>query len=95
MSGSLLLSNIHIVTETKVIENGFVGLRDGKIDYISTSPPTGNYEKVYISRENFYLLPGMIDIHIHGGYGADMMDATAEAMNTLADNLPSEGTTSF
>ncbi|MCY7492766.1 N-acetylglucosamine-6-phosphate deacetylase [Bacillus safensis] len=95
MSGSLLLSNIHIVTKTKVIENGFVGLRDGKIDYISTSPPTGNYEKVYISRENFYLLPGMIDIHIHGGYGADMMDATEEAMNTLADNLPSEGTTSF
>ncbi len=66
MSGSLLLSNIHIVTKTEIIENGFVGLRDGKIDYISTSPPTGNYEKVYISRENFYLLPGMIDIHIHG-----------------------------
>ncbi|MEI4789404.1 N-acetylglucosamine-6-phosphate deacetylase [Bacillus sp. FJAT-53060] len=95
MSSSLLLSNIHIVTKTEIIEHGFVGLRDGKIDYISTSPPTGNYEKVYISRENFYLLPGMIDIHIHGGYGADMMDATPEAMNTLADSLPSEGTTSF
>ncbi|WP_353854484.1 N-acetylglucosamine-6-phosphate deacetylase [Bacillus sp. Bos-x628] len=95
MSNSLLLSNIHIVTETRIIQNGFVGLRDGKIDYISTSPPTENYEKVYISRENFYLLPGMIDIHIHGGYGADMMDATPEAMNVLADNLPSEGTTSF
>lgn len=95
MSSSLLLSNIHIVTKTEIIENGFVGLRDGKIDYISTSPPTGNYEKVYISRENFYLLPGMIDIHIHGGYGADMMDATPEAMNTLADHLPAEGTTSF
>lgn len=95
MSSSLLLSNIHIVTKTEIIERGFVGLRDGKIDYISTSPPTGNYEKLYISRENFYLLPGMIDIHIHGGYGADMMDATPEAMNTLADHLPSEGTTSF
>lgn len=95
MNSSLLISNIHVVTKTEIIEHGFVGLRDGKIDYISTTPPTGNYEKVYISRENFYLLPGMIDIHIHGGYGADMMDATPEAMNTLADNLPSEGTTSF
>ncbi|MDM5299561.1 N-acetylglucosamine-6-phosphate deacetylase [Bacillus pumilus] len=95
MSESLLLSNIHIVTKTVIIEHGFVGLRDGKIDYISTTPPTGNYEKVYISRENFYLLPGMIDIHIHGGYGADVMDATPEAMDILAAHLPSEGTTSF
>ncbi|MGE6630173.1 N-acetylglucosamine-6-phosphate deacetylase [Bacillus sp. NPDC077027] len=95
MSDSLLLSHMNIVTEDGIIKNGFVGLRDGKIDYISTTEPTGNYEKVYISRENFYLLPGMIDIHIHGGYGADMMDATHDAMNTLADNLPSEGTTSF
>ena len=69
-------------------------LRDGKIDYISTSPPTGNYEK-YIFPGKLLFTPGMIDIHIHGGYGADMMDATPEAMNTLADHLPAEGTTSF
>lgn len=55
MSGSLLLSNIHIVTKTKIIENGFVGLRDGKIDYISTSPPTGNYKK--------YIFPGKTFIY--------------------------------
>lgn len=57
MSSSLLLSNIHIVTKTEIIENGFVGLRDGKIDYISTSPPTGNYEKYIFPGKTFIYSP--------------------------------------
>jgi N-acetylglucosamine-6-phosphate deacetylase len=45
--------------------------------------------------ENFKVLPGMIDVHIHGANGADVMDGTAEALETMAEALPKEGTTSF
>src|SRR5699024_9709658 len=41
------------------------------------------------------VLPGFIDGHIHGAAGADVMDATEEALDTMASALPKEGTTSF
>nr|WGD65334.1 amidohydrolase family protein [Bacillus subtilis] len=37
----------------------------------------------------------MIDIHIHGGYGADTMDASFSALDIMSSRLPEEGTTSF
>ena len=40
-------------------------------------------------------MPGFIDIHIHGGYGEDAMDASYEGLQHLAESLLSEGTTSF
>src|SRR5690625_659306 len=41
------------------------------------------------------VIPGFIDGHIHGAAGADVMDATEEALDTMAAVLPEEGTTSF
>ncbi|TLS38765.1 N-acetylglucosamine-6-phosphate deacetylase [Pseudalkalibacillus caeni] len=40
-------------------------------------------------------VPGMIDVHIHGASGADTMDATTNALETIAQALAGEGTTSF
>ena len=42
-----------------------------------------------------FVAPGFVDIHIHGSGGADVMDATPEAIATIARILPSTGTTSF
>lgn len=42
-----------------------------------------------------FLLPGFIDTHIHGIQGADVMDATTQAMATIALALAKTGTTSF
>ncbi len=42
-----------------------------------------------------YLAPGFVDIHIHGSGGADTMDATEEALSTIARILPGTGTTAF
>ncbi|MCE4112463.1 N-acetylglucosamine-6-phosphate deacetylase [Yersinia pseudotuberculosis] len=37
------------------------------------------------------LIPGLIDIHIHGRQGADVMDASAEALRPIARALPQTG----
>lgn len=42
-----------------------------------------------------YVSPGFIDIHIHGSGGADVMDATPEALETISTVLLQTGTTSF
>ncbi|PAK71872.1 N-acetylglucosamine-6-phosphate deacetylase, partial [Lentilactobacillus parakefiri] len=48
-----------------------------------------------IDAEGRHIVPGFIDIHIHGGYGEDAMDASYEGLQHLAESLLSEGTTSF
>ncbi|QKS70158.1 N-acetylglucosamine-6-phosphate deacetylase [Paenalkalicoccus suaedae] len=45
--------------------------------------------------EPCYLLPGFIDVHIHGIANADVMDGTEEALDTMQRALVKEGTTSF
>ncbi|QNH40489.1 N-acetylglucosamine-6-phosphate deacetylase [Bacillus sp. PAMC26543] len=95
MADSLLLSGINIVTENEVIKNGYVGVKDGKISAVSTERPKEQYSKEIQGPKDAVLLPGMIDIHIHGGYGADTMDASFSALDAMSSRLPEEGTTSF
>jgi N-acetylglucosamine-6-phosphate deacetylase len=45
--------------------------------------------------EGAFAAPGYIDIHSHGGAGSDIMDATREAIATVARFHLSRGTTSF
>ncbi|AZV49942.1 N-acetylglucosamine-6-phosphate deacetylase [Bacillus halotolerans] len=95
MADSLLLSGISIVTENEVIKNGYVGVKDGKISAVSTERPKEQYAKEIQGPKDAVLLPGLIDIHIHGGYGADTMDASFSALDAMSSRLPEEGTTSF
>ena len=42
-----------------------------------------------------YIAPGFIDMHLHGGGGADVMDGTPEAFATIAKVHAKGGTTSM
>lgn len=42
-----------------------------------------------------YVIPGLVDIHIHGAMGADFSDGTPDAIQTMADFLLQKGVTSF
>lgn len=95
MAESLLIKDIAIVTENEVIKNGYVGINDGKISTVSTERPKEPYSKEIQAPADSVLLPGMIDIHIHGGYGADTMDASFSTLDIMSSRLPEEGTTSF
>lgn len=45
--------------------------------------------------EDYYLVPGFIDIHVHGANGKDVMDGTQEALYEISKALATEGVTSF
>ncbi|WP_270180560.1 N-acetylglucosamine-6-phosphate deacetylase [Alkalihalobacillus sp. CinArs1] len=94
---SFVINRVKIYAEDETIQNGYLKVRNGKIVAIghSNSLETSPDEPVYQAPKNHSLLPGMIDVHIHGANGADTMDATPEAIETIARTLPSEGTTSF
>lgn len=48
-----------------------------------------------IDAENNFVAPGFINVHIHGAAGVDTMDEDIDALQKLADFLPSTGVTSF
>ncbi len=45
--------------------------------------------------EGRYIAPGFIDLHVHGGRGADYMDGTAEAVRTVNRAHAKHGTTTI
>lgn len=95
----LLIKNIQEAYLPKgVIKNASVISENGKITQILTQEEAADVSfsgKVIDAENKLKLLPGFIDGHIHGGYGVDVMDATPETLQTLAEKLPSEGTTSY
>ncbi|WP_442596234.1 N-acetylglucosamine-6-phosphate deacetylase [Neobacillus sp. D3-1R] len=92
-----LIMNINVYAETGVIPNGYVLFDENNIVEVGETPSViemGEVE-VFSFPEQYALVPGFIDLHIHGAGGADTMDATQEALSTMAAILPKEGTTSF
>lgn len=52
-------------------------------------------EKLEQLPDNYVIVPGFIDQHIHGAAGSDAMDGTVEDLEKIANALASEGTTAF
>jgi len=63
------------------------------IQQIGTHPPEHIADAV--DAQGGYILPGFIDVHIHGGAGADTMDATPAALATLSRHCAAHGVTGF
>lgn len=94
----LLLKNAKIVLKDRVIE-GDILTADGIIrDIIDKKSPvkaeTLEVENS-IDLDGKYVVPGFIDVHIHGSNGADAMDGTAEALKTISSYIATKGTTKF
>ena len=53
------------------------------------------YEELEQLPEDYVIVPGFIDQHIHGAAGSDAMDGTVEDLSKIANALAKEGTTAF
>ncbi|MGP4077407.1 N-acetylglucosamine-6-phosphate deacetylase [Halobacillus sp. K22] len=95
MASSVEIMNVRVVCHTEIIPSGSVLLRDGLIDAVSDHPIGGADKVIDGKGESWTLVPGFIDVHIHGADGHDVMDSTNEALTGMARSLPAEGTTSF
>ncbi|MBM7690958.1 N-acetylglucosamine-6-phosphate deacetylase [Peribacillus deserti] len=96
-SNSVLIKNADIYLESEIIPRGYVLVNNGKIAEAGQDPSHILTDDIIVvnAEDGSKLIPGFIDVHIHGAAGADTMDATPEAIHTIASALPAEGTTSF
>ena len=84
--------NGRIVTPTGTLE-GKALLFDEKIRGIVSPAEIGDAE--VIDAEGKYVVPGLIDMHIHGYQGADASDGDAEAVVRMAEGLAKNGVTAW
>lgn len=92
---SLIIINCRIYQENNIIDNGFIEIKEDQIYKIGVMEDCELENKYIINAQGLSAIPGFIDGHIHGVNGADVMDATTEALDVMCKALPREGTTSF
>lgn len=94
----LLIRQARIHTENGILHEASLLIQNGEIEQIYTKKetlPPMDADVEVLDGQQLNLIPGFIDGHIHGAAGADVMDATPEALEKMAAILPAEGTTSF
>jgi N-acetylglucosamine-6-phosphate deacetylase len=87
------ISNARVILEDQVLGEGWVSFESGSVTGIGQGNP--NHGDENLDAQNFYLAPGFIDLHIHGGQGYDFLDATAEGFAAAATFHLTGGTTSL
>ena len=76
------------------LKNGSVIISDNKILEVSNCDLAVVGAKIVDAR-GMYIVPGGVEIHVHGGGGRDFMEGTEEAFRTAVDAHMHHGTTSI
>jgi len=93
--------NLYLIKNGFVLESGIgfskkdVLIQRGKIKKIDENVPLPKEDCEVIDAENFWVVPGLIDIHTHGAIGIDFIDAGYSELKRLSVFYASKGVTSF
>lgn len=85
----MILKNCTFINEEFEKEFGDIKIENGKIAEIGIIDGEGK------DMNGKIIMPGFIDIHIHGGDGGDSSDGTPEALDKISAYLAKRGVTSF
>lgn len=90
----LVLENAQVVLPDRVSERGSVVVENGLVAAI-TDGSTSVTGATVIDLLGSVLLPGFIDVHIHGAVGVDVMEAGPADLQKLSAYLASQGVTGW
>ena len=94
MSGRIKIFNGQIIHQNQIQSGGCILIENQKIIDVLTEDIEFSDAQVVDAHGNF-ISSGFIDIHIHGGGGADFMDGTVDAFLKIAQTHAKNGTTSM
>ncbi len=84
--------NGKIVLKNRIIENGVIFF--DKLIHIIEADAEAKGCEIYDAKGN-YVIPGLVDIHIHGYKGDDSSDSDPDAVKRISENLTENGVTSW
>jgi len=92
---SMVIRNGVVVTSSRVIERGYVLVKNGVIAEVGKEPFSGYAEEV-IDAEGMLIAPGFIDTHTHGIGGLDFTaNRDPESVLKMAKSYARHGVTAF
>ena len=91
----IVLSGASLVLPDRVLSPGTLVIEDGRIAEVRSDAPSGGHTA--FAFHGHYIVPGFIDVHVHGVDGVDTLDSVPEggAVAALAARLPRYGVTAF
>jgi len=95
LSLPILITNAKVITPTAVYERGWL-LTEGKHISRIGKGDAPRYDAVQaIEGHSLTLLPGFIDVHVHGAVGHETMDANPDGLRAMATFYAQHGVTGF
>lgn len=85
-----------VVTPDAVVEDGVVLVEDGALRFVGRAgeaePEPGS---AIVDASGRYVLPGLVDTHVHGSHGDDVMSGGAEGIRRISRAQARYGTTAY
>ncbi|MDD5764715.1 MAG: N-acetylglucosamine-6-phosphate deacetylase [Candidatus Marinimicrobia bacterium] len=94
MKNQLLIRNCKLYDSENPTMPTDVSISDGRIVAIGNTSENEIYQHE-IDADGRIMIPGLIDIHIQGAGGADILDGTEDALTTMSRTLARLGITGF
>jgi N-acetylglucosamine-6-phosphate deacetylase len=92
---SLLITNARLVTPFAETATGWLHCENGRIRALGFDGAVKPKSDATLDAGDMLLLPGFIDIHVHGGGGHEAMDAGQDTLAALSAFYARHGVTSF
>ena len=84
-----------VVMPAGVVEQGAVGIEGESILYAGPAAAAPRNPNDPTRSVNGWITPGLIDLHLHGAGGRDLMEGTADAVQQVSRTLAAHGTTGY
>jgi len=93
----IVLSGATLVLPDRVLSPGTLVIDNGRIVEIRSDAPLSGHAEAPFAFRGHYIVPGFIDVHMHGVEGIDSLDARPDddAVAAIASRLPRWGVTAF
>lgn len=87
--------NAKIYTGETIIEDGYIRFNEEIVAVDAMDNFKQQADEELVDASGKIVVPGFIDVHSHGGYGSDNMDADPEVINEMINRMLEEGITSY
>jgi N-acetylglucosamine-6-phosphate deacetylase len=93
----IVLSGAAVVLPDRILSPGTLVIEGKRIAEVRSDAPSGRHGDSLFAFHGHYIVPGFIDVHVHGVDGVDSLDARpdGDAIAAIAERLPRYGVTAF
>ncbi|KYZ76541.1 N-acetylglucosamine-6-phosphate deacetylase [Anaerosporomusa subterranea] len=91
-----VIQNGKLITPHRVIDGGSIIIQDGLIlGLVESGDVSVSSDDYCIDAQGYYVSPGFIDMHVHGGGGYDVMDGSVDSICGMCQAHAAFGTTAI